>query len=59
MKGRKALVSVVTAFALVGTAAPAHAASENPVGTLVGAGAAVMGIACNVVHLLGLPLCQQ
>lgn len=57
MKGRRILVSMVASLALVGVAAPAHAAVELPVGNVIGAGAAGMGILCNALNVLGLPLC--
>lgn len=58
MKGKRALVSIVTSLALVGVAAPAHADAAS--GNVIGTGATVMGIACNVLNnILGLGLCGQ
>ena len=59
MKRKMALVSIVTSLALVAVAPPAHADVELPVGNLIGMAAAGMGIACNALNVLVLPLCAQ
>jgi hypothetical protein len=59
MKRKMALVSIVTSLALVGVAPPAHADGGLPVGNLIGTAVAGMGIACNTLNILGLPLCAK
>jgi hypothetical protein len=59
MKVKMAVVSIVTSLAVVAVAPPAHAEVQDPISHLIGTLAAGMGLTCNTLTTLGLPLCHQ